>query len=324
MSRSLRKSVARAFTLIELLVVIAIIAILAAILFPVLTQAREAAKDTLNLSNIKQVGLGFVMYSSDFDDELPLAVNFDNANNNQALPWTWQQYIQPYVKNFDIFVDVKMPGPNAPVRAFREFQISQHMGVPVRAEAVYLNGSNQPGYFETGPGWVPIVGGTPVRFQGLFGAGVSGNPTGYLGLRYFPPAGAPNSTPSRSTSSLENPSDLLMAAGAANYDMWFGNGRVGGSNQATYCNSGYGACSGTGNCGIAWSGSVNITGPHPRKRAIDGNGSYKGSCLYPNGMATFAATDGSAKSMNLRRIYEIRLAGTTRVFYRFWPDGGTN
>jgi prepilin-type N-terminal cleavage/methylation domain-containing protein/prepilin-type processing-associated H-X9-DG protein len=59
------------FTLIELLVVIAIIAILAAILFPVFAQAREKARQTTCLSNLKQLGLGFHMYATDYDDAMP-------------------------------------------------------------------------------------------------------------------------------------------------------------------------------------------------------------------------------------------------------------
>ena len=61
----------RGFTLIELLVVIAIIAILAAILFPVFAQAREAARKASCLSNIKQFGLATLMYVQDYDDMLP-------------------------------------------------------------------------------------------------------------------------------------------------------------------------------------------------------------------------------------------------------------
>jgi len=61
----------KAFTLIELLVVIAIIAILAAILFPVFAQAKEAAKKTQSLSNVKQQGLALQMYGSDSDDGYP-------------------------------------------------------------------------------------------------------------------------------------------------------------------------------------------------------------------------------------------------------------
>jgi prepilin-type N-terminal cleavage/methylation domain-containing protein len=61
----------RAFTLIELLVVIAIIAILAAILFPVFAQAKEAAKKTQGLAQMKQIGTAAQIYAADFDDALP-------------------------------------------------------------------------------------------------------------------------------------------------------------------------------------------------------------------------------------------------------------
>lgn len=63
----------KGFTLIELLVVIAIIAILAAILFPVFAQAREAAKSTSCLNNMKQLGTGFEIYCPDFNERYPKA-----------------------------------------------------------------------------------------------------------------------------------------------------------------------------------------------------------------------------------------------------------
>jgi len=94
----------KAFTLIELLVVIAIIAILAAILFPVLAQAREAAKKTTCLMNMKQVGLSTVMYNTDNDDSFPawaaLAAPVNGGNTSFVSP---DIQIMPYVKNEQIW-----------------------------------------------------------------------------------------------------------------------------------------------------------------------------------------------------------------------------
>src|SRR4051812_19297944 len=63
----------RGFTLIELLVVIAIIAILAALLFPVFARAKASARQTSCLSNLKQLGLGQILYADDFDESYALA-----------------------------------------------------------------------------------------------------------------------------------------------------------------------------------------------------------------------------------------------------------
>jgi prepilin-type N-terminal cleavage/methylation domain-containing protein/prepilin-type processing-associated H-X9-DG protein len=87
----------RGFTLIELLVVIAIIAILAAILFPVFAQAKAAAKSAADVSNEKQLALGVLMYSNDYDDQ------FVGANNGSPGPGTWEVNVQPYVKNYGVF-----------------------------------------------------------------------------------------------------------------------------------------------------------------------------------------------------------------------------
>src|SRR3954469_8157623 len=92
----------RAFTLIELLVVIAIIAILAAILFPVFAQAREAARKTQCLSNVKQIMTGILMYAQDYDEQLPQGTRAGvciNATTGVAGAGRWMHQIHPYVKN---------------------------------------------------------------------------------------------------------------------------------------------------------------------------------------------------------------------------------
>jgi len=110
----------RAFTLIELLVVIAIIAILAAILFPVFARAREAARQSSCVSNLKQLGTSLMMYTQDFDEMLPGAAPYNagspyahwvlawnnGAGQNTPQPGPFpvdQGALYSYVKNVQVY-----------------------------------------------------------------------------------------------------------------------------------------------------------------------------------------------------------------------------
>ncbi len=115
----MRRGFTQGFTLIELLVVIAIIAILAAILFPVFARAREKARQTSCLNNMKQLGLGMLMYAQDYDEmfcalgggrgwiyDPPVPGHPDfNRHPDHDPPYidSWANLIYPYIKNIQIY-----------------------------------------------------------------------------------------------------------------------------------------------------------------------------------------------------------------------------
>ena len=93
----------RGFTLIELLVVIAIIAILAAILFPVFARAREKARQTSCLSNLKQIALAALMYTQDYDEMSPRGTGYSAPDVLIARQGEWFITLAPYIMNTQVF-----------------------------------------------------------------------------------------------------------------------------------------------------------------------------------------------------------------------------
>lgn len=135
------------FTLIELLVVIAIIAVLAAILFPVFSRARENARRATCQSNLKQIGLGLMQYVQDYDERWPAwARSNNNALGNTSDIW-WSKQIQPYVKSTQLFVC-----PSNTTETYNTGSLNNNISADYSA-VYYADSGNYGAVRGTGNGW---------------------------------------------------------------------------------------------------------------------------------------------------------------------------
>ncbi len=189
----------KAFTLIELLVVIAIIAILAAILFPVFAQAKVAAKKSVEVSHMKQIGLAALMYSGDYDDVLPLAYQYPHDGPGGGFPLVLSVY--PYVKNVDLYVS-PAGKPNGVDNADWNY-IWSYGSIPMAQVKQLPNYQVGDNLFSQAFG---IVG---AKYNGVLGWGQNGNVWGCWGDYCSAWPGAIGVS-SKSQSSIGNVSDMAL------------------------------------------------------------------------------------------------------------------
>lgn len=138
------RSRGRAFTLIELLVVIAIIAVLAAILFPVFAKAREKARQTSCLANIKQLGLAVQQYTTDYDGVFPISYQDAAGGPGTAaqIPLTWPNRIMAYIKSNQLYAcpaDLRKPNVDFPGcrPILQSYAWNRFMGIDIPAWGYY-------------------------------------------------------------------------------------------------------------------------------------------------------------------------------------------
>ncbi len=282
------------FTLIELLVVIAIIAILAAILFPVFAQAREQARKTVCLSNIKQINLGVQMYVQDYDETIPLLCGSDKSNAGLTFH-TWQDDIQPYVKNYQLFFDPDgfyqgktLPWGAPPPHQYYDYMLSYGMMGVVGIHNA-LDGTNDPAWTVRTSAWFQHYVPAGTQYDGVAGA------ADYGGWWNNPMTAA---VPSVTLAAVARPAGYAFIYDAGNFDAW---------NGITFDGNGGLGDVGLGYCGTFVSGSGSdldwtFFGPNPLHNGTvdntcDINAPYVSTTRnFDQGLANVSFLDGHAKA----------------------------
>jgi prepilin-type N-terminal cleavage/methylation domain-containing protein len=301
-----------AFTLIELLVVIAIIAILAAILFPVFAQAKEAAKKTQCISNTKQTGLGGLMYAGDSDDVLPRHDNNGSCGYGEVPCNTpdWGDFtfpsggtakdgetvmyfgaLQPYLKNVDISI------------------------------CPSIGRTNWSGVFATAAlsGVTPPAGGYKKSDEAYYYNTMGQMAINMLAIDYGAPTSATNNragAPKGRLGAIARPADVIMFTAESAWD-WgpsVSNGLGNGAVWPSWANASCWSSTAEG-----WTRYV-----HNGK-----SGAYTGTVAdnvtkNPNfqGWASFAFMDGHAKAMKYTQAEEcvaVPGGGTWRGYPNYYP-----
>ncbi len=273
-----------AFTLIELLVVIAIIAILAAILFPVFAQAKDAAKKTSDLSNLKQIALGQLMYAGDFEDSFTLIVRPADNNNGWV---TWVDAIQPYIKNYQV---MHSPRP-API-IYQPWYNIKHYGAIPRAAV-----QGVPFFLGSNVIRAQLLGVENAQHDGLMG--YANNPTS--GDWYG--GGSNRTTPSLSQTAVNRVADTVLNFNAnmfdANYLSFDPNFKIG------YC-ANWSAGGPTWKDQLfataKWNGGE--TNCDNMQGANNGAPDYGGRIKMRNGQVVATYADGHAGSLPVGKFYQ--------------------